>query len=455
MFDSRSDAPSVAASGHWGRLDAPAVSDWAAGLHGIDPDLGDSDRIELLRALEDLKSAAAAAQARIAADFAASQRQEQREQGVRSRDVGKGVCAQVALARRESPHRGNMLVGLAEALVHEMPHTLAALEAGVLSEYRARIMVKETACLSRTDRTQVDAAVCSDQRRLATLGNRRLEAEAKRASYRIDPHAVVARAAHAETERSVTIRPAPDTMVWLTALLPVAQGVACYAGLRAAADSARATGSERSRGQVMADTLVERVTGRSEALGSPVTINLVMTDTSLLDNDAEPALVQGYGPVPAGVARRLVSESDQAWVRRLYTAPVSGQLVAMESRSRLFPEGLATLVALRDQICRTPWCDAPIRHIDHVFPAGEGGATSRVNGQGLCEACNYLLQVPGWRARTQWAVSRAGPHTVSTTTPTGHIYESRAPDPPGTVQRTELSPRIDWQFWGPDITLAA
>ena len=110
-------------------------------------------------------------------------------------------------------------------------------------------------------------------------------------------------------------------------------------------------------------------------------------------------------------------------LRRLYAAPASGQLVALESRSRLFPRGLAELVRLRDQTCRTPWCDAPVRHTDHVLAHDDGGATSYGNGQGLCEACNHAKQAPGWSARP-----RPGPaHQVETTTPTGHRYRSTAP----------------------------
>ena len=50
---------------------------------------------------------------------------------------------EVAPARHDSPHRGNRHLGFAETLVHEMPHTLAALETGALetgalSEGRAR-----------------------------------------------------------------------------------------------------------------------------------------------------------------------------------------------------------------------------------------------------------------------------------------------------------------------------
>ena len=47
-------------------------------------------------------------------------------------ELGQGIAAQIALARRESPARGSRLLGLAKALVTEMPHTMAALEDGTV-----------------------------------------------------------------------------------------------------------------------------------------------------------------------------------------------------------------------------------------------------------------------------------------------------------------------------------
>jgi HNH endonuclease len=103
----------------------------------------------------------------------------------------------------------------------------------------------------------------------------------------------------------------------------------------------------------------------------------------------------------------------------------------MDSKARAFPRLLAVFLGLRDQgTCRTPWCDAPIRHGDHVVPVERGGQTSGPNGQGLCAACNHAKQAPGWTARP-----RPGPrHTIATTTPTGHTYWSTAPAPPGTPE---------------------
>ncbi len=40
------------------------------------------------------------------------------------RECRRSVAAQVALARRESPHAGNRHLGVARALVMEMPHTM-------------------------------------------------------------------------------------------------------------------------------------------------------------------------------------------------------------------------------------------------------------------------------------------------------------------------------------------
>ena len=57
-------------------------------------------------------------------DFDASQREAQAAAGVPARKRGAGVGAQIALARRDSPVRGGRHLGLAKALVREMPHAL-------------------------------------------------------------------------------------------------------------------------------------------------------------------------------------------------------------------------------------------------------------------------------------------------------------------------------------------
>ncbi|MGH3726768.1 MAG: DUF222 domain-containing protein [Mycobacterium sp.] len=375
------------------------------------------------------KAAAAAEQAHASVLLDHVRRVQEAADGVPFRRQGMGVAAEVALARQDSTARGGRHLGFAKALVHEMPHTLAALECGALSEWRATILVRETAYLAVEDRQKIDVEMCADPSRLRGLGDARLTAEAKRLAYRLDAEAVVRRARRAENERRVSIRPAPDTMTYLTALLPMKQGVAVYAALKRAADTSM--DPARGQGQIMADTLVERVMGLSTAEAVPVSVNITISDEALLGGGIEPATVAGHGPIPAAVARRLISEAVSAgakvWARRLYRRCGTGALVAAESRSRLFPKGLAELIDMRDQTCRTPYCDAPIRHHDHAIGRSRGGATSLENAQGLCERCNYVKEVPGWRVRP---VPGMDLHTVEVTTPTGTVYRSTAPPLP-------------------------
>ena len=127
-----------------------------------------------------------------------------------------------------------------------------------------------------------------------------------------------------------------------------------------------------------------------------------------------------------GLAATDATAGVRAWFHRLYTAPGTGDLVALDSRSRTAPAGLASFIRTRDQRCRTPWCDAPIRHFDHIIPWHHNGTTTLNNGAGLCEACNHTKELPGWSSRP-----RPGPrHTLDVTTPTGHSYTSNAPQPP-------------------------
>ena len=387
----------------------------------------DVERIDQLRALEELKCAAEAAQARLTVAFDRSQREAEARAGVPEARRGRAIAAQVALARRVSPHRGRQHVGLALVL-DELPCTRDAFRAGRITEWRATLLVRETACLSRQDRAEVDRRVAGDPEVVEGMGDGEIVAAAREAAYELDPVSFVERRRRAEADRHVSLRPAPDVMSQLSTLLPVKGGVAVWAVLSREADRLRAAGDERSRGQIMADTLVQRVTNPGEGERAvPLLINVVVSDSILLGDDDGAGWVEHYGPVPGDLLREWIAKNAEEgvdqWVRRLYASPKTGQLVSMDSKARRFEGALADYLRLRDRRCRTRWCDAPIRHLDHAKDHADGGPTSADNGQGDCEYCNYAKQAPGWSARP-----RPGPrHTIETVTPTGHRYTSTAP----------------------------
>lgn len=637
MFDDVITSGSALAAGSEADWSSEQLTELAARLGELDLDVPDSERIDQLSALEKVKAACAAAQARItdrfvdsqaelarqwrdqaracsdASDFdgwCAAREQARRHEFTpatdahrgddgghgegggsdrasgrssagtrRARNPRAGVAAQVALARRESPAKGTRIVSTALALTRHLPHTLAALSAGRLNEHRACLVARHTSHLSAELAATVDAQVIgAHPETVGTWGDRELERHVRACADRLDAAAATERARTAESDRRVTLRPIPDTMALLTAVLPVAQAVAVHAALARAAATAKAAGDPRSTGQLMADTLVALVTGQRAATDIPIEVQVIITDRALFGGDDTAAHIPGYGPVPAAWVRHLLTpdgltpddlsadepdtddtdrtgtehppegeadcddsgdllapndldtlgdlldaandlddlgdlldaandlddtdagdlmhDSDGAqpdppplrppppepgavappaasprqsrrahtWLRRLYTDPGTGTLVTMDSRRRLFDAGLRRYLIARDGVCRTPWCDAPIRHLDHIQPHAEGGPTTAANGQGLCVRCNLVKDLPGFHARVihpgfharvthpgpvadgtpvghpgdnpgssdridsiDREPSRALPHTVQLTTPTGHTYTSLAP----------------------------
>ena len=400
----------------------------------------DAARIDRLTGVDRAKAASAAAEALDMVAFADSQLTAQATLGVPVRSRGRGIADQIGLATQRSPVSASRRLAWARTLVTQMPATLGVLATGGVSELAVGVAVGEAACLQPVDRSQLDTELATV---VATRSVREVERAVRRRVIELDTHAVVRRAARARADRYVSLRPAPECMALLTALLPVEQGVAVEAALRQAAMTMHAGGDERSLAQVKADTLVERVTGQVTADAVSVQIGLVMTSDALLGRTEEPARLAGMGPIPATLARQIAcraSHADtadatgpsteagvevaarqaRAWVRRILTDPVDGTVTSIDTRRRRFSGALAVFLRLRDQNCRDPYCDAPIRDLDHIHDHARGGPTSAANGQGLCQRGNLVRDMPGWTS------TGTGRHR-RLTTPTGHHYDSHPP----------------------------
>ncbi|MDN5760727.1 MAG: DUF222 domain-containing protein [Microlunatus sp.] len=389
----------------------------------------DAARIDRIALAEKLQAAIEAVKATQIVRFAKSQAETQMAEGVHPSKIGRGVADQVALAGRVSPSEGSRRLHTARDLCLSMPRMLRLLAAGEISGWTARLITQQTSHLDPATRQQVDADLAGQNP--ASMSPKQAETAAKRLAYEADPEAAMRRCRKARTDRRVTLRPAPDTMSLLSGLLPVEQGVACLAALQAAATQGQAAGDQRSWGQLMADTLVERITGQTTADDIATEVAIVIPVGALLDpDDPSPAEVADLGPIPAGLAREIIANGQaRSWWRRLFTRPTraGGQIVVdLDQRRRRFTGWLGELIRLRDLHCRDPYCDAPVRHVDHIDRHTDGGPTTLHNGRGVCERGNYVREMPGW------SVHLVDPdtHTVITTTPTGHQYSSRPPQPP-------------------------
>jgi len=468
--------------------------------------LTDRHRLELVGELERLKGAASGLQARpveavrvhattAAQDGTVPQEGADGGRAASREELTRSLGSQVALARRESPTAGDRFVGMSRALAQEFPAMRGLLEAGVVSERHVFEVVAQTSTLTVEDRAEADSRLAEVAARLSP---RALGRAARRVAAELDAASVVARMERAVSSRRVNVRPAPDGMAYLTVLGLMPEVVGAHAALLAhsrAVTSGQVPDVDprgRSAGQVGADTALERLSGRAPGQSQPVEVHLVMTHRALFGTGDparsvhEPARVPGHGALPAPVARAWLrgaqpsskehptddaandgaepvavragpptsgsaeratgasAEPAAAWLRRLYTSPDGRDLVAMDSRRRTFSGLLRRLLVLRDDVCLTPWCDAPIVHADHANPARVAGATNVTNGSGLCARCNLTKEAPGWRH----AVVGHSPRQLIVSTPTGQTFDALAPPVLGWGWRpTPESPRgIPWPW---------
>ncbi|MEO6470622.1 MAG: HNH endonuclease [Aeromicrobium sp.] len=380
--------------------------------HDFDPhdDVMGADRIDAITACDRIVRAAQAEQAKHIAGLD-TLRAGQMTLG--RGDHSLSVIGELAMSRNISPGAAGTQYGFAVGLAR-LPKVAATFAAGRINEQAARLVVRESTGLDADQAVLLDDAL---DERLDGLTARMAGDLARRATIRIDAAAAREREKANRADRHVSLFPDRDGNAILHARGPAELMLAAYKALDAAARTARADGDGRTRGQVMCDELVGRLTDTTTPKTVNVEIGLVMTMSQLLDTDDNPVHMTGFGPISAALARQIIRSGGQHWIRRLYTDPIDHSITDCDQKRRRFDGKLARLITYRDDRCRQPGCDSPVRHVDHVIAFHTGGPTTLANGQGLCVRSHTLKHLPGWEVITHG-------RDICWTTPTGHKYTS-------------------------------
>ncbi|WP_176921605.1 HNH endonuclease [Pseudonocardia oroxyli] len=363
-------------------------------------------RIERLVALRNRIDAEIAEEVRAAAQREVEARLE--EALADPERVEASIVGQLGLALRISPTRARTQLRLARDLHAGLEKIREAFAAGELDERRVAAIVAAARHLSSDERTELDRRLTTHD--LPMLGVRKVADLARTVAAAVAPEAFAERARAARRDRHVAISPAEDGMAVLRALLPMEQAIACYAALRKAVTEHWVSPEPvtRTRGQIMADTLVERLSGQAATTPAQVEIQVLVPVESLLDPDSPlPAEIPGLGTTD------LLDQATCVGWRRLVTK--EGIVIGGDSRRRAFGGVLADWIRARDRgRCTEPGCDAPIAHLDHRRRWSEGGATSLENGRGACAFHNQVREQAGWSVEG-----------AATVTPTGRRYALR------------------------------
>src|SRR5699024_366193 len=139
--------------------------DWLAQRAPVTDEASAIDQIRLLNQHQGMVEAA---QALAATELETMRLEREAREKVPKSQRGKGLGAEIALARRETPARGKRFLEMARALAKDMPHNREALTQGQIREEHDQAIVKETYVLSFNHRYTGDYAV-NDRHGIAVL----------------------------------------------------------------------------------------------------------------------------------------------------------------------------------------------------------------------------------------------------------------------------------------------
>ena len=141
----------------------------------------------------------------------------------------------------------------------------------------------------------------------------------------------------------------------------------------------------------------------------------VLAEAATLSGDSDrPALLPGYGAVPAETVRSVATRAKL----RQVAAPHQLRAEAQYRPST----ALADFIRARDLCCRFPGCDKPaeVCDIDHTVPWDRGGLTHPSNLALLCRA-HHLLKT-FWCGENGWQEKQFADGRIEWTSPSGSVY---------------------------------
>ncbi|MDE8587732.1 HNH endonuclease signature motif containing protein [Arthrobacter sp. NQ4] len=364
------------------------------------------------------------------------------------------VAAEIGCVLALGPRAASSFLVTSHAVTATLPRTLEALQAGAISWSHAVVMADETACLDPDGAAALEAHFLDpdapDPARGCPVGQlpaHRFKAKARTWRERHQAGSIEQRHAKGVGDRRVEFRPDQDGMAWLSAYLPADQAQAGWNRLTAAARGMQGPDEPRSMPQLRADTFANAIltnggsTGNGARVGagtdqqSPIRAQVLVTVPvfSLLGQTDEPAMLDGYGPIPPPMARRLVAGGAGSFYRVLVD-PRDGAPLEIGRTSYRVTGAMRAWLRMRDGKCPFPGCsnNSLDNDADHILAWANGGTTGISNLGQPCPKHHKLRHTTAWKPTP--ATKNEPPGWTS---PTGRHYLSEHQDwepaqwPPG------------------------
>ena len=357
------------------------------------------------------------------------------------------AAAEVGCVLALGPRAASSFLATSHALVTTLPRTLAGLQAGALSWQHAQVMADEATGLDPAGAAALEehflpgtqdpgAAVPARGCPVGELPAHRFRVKARTWRERHHAENIEARHAKGVAERRVEYRPDRDGMAWLSAYLPAGQASAAWDRLTSEARALQGPDEPRTFAQLRADLHATALLATYPAAGpgreaverasAGIRAQVLMTVPafSLMGVTDEPAVLDGYGPVPPAMARDLVANDAGSFYRVLLDPREGAPLEIGRTRYRV-TGAMRAWLRMRDGKCPFPGCSnhSLDNDADHLLAWANGGTTGINNLGQPCPKHHKL------RHTTAWTPTPAGRNEPpGWTSPTGRHYQSEHQD---------------------------
>ncbi|MBT2566400.1 DUF222 domain-containing protein [Arthrobacter sp. ISL-85] len=335
-----------------------------------------------------------------------------------------------------------------------LPIAFEALSAGALSWQHAKIIADETSGLDPAGAVALVAHFfdpdAPNPARGAAPGElipSRFRSKVRTWRERHHPESIEKRHAKGLADRRMEYTPDRDGMAWVSLYLPGDTACAIWNRTTATARGLQSPDEPRTLTQLRPDIAASLLlgagntatagSGSSEDMGAGIATGIGKVPTlradvlvtvpvfSLLGLTDEPAMLDGLGPIPASMARKLVADGAGSFYRVLVDPRVGAPLEIGRKNYRL-TETIKRWIRMRDAKCTFPGCTnrTPDNETDHLTAWQNGGTTGASNLAQLCPKHHRL------KHHSRWAPDPATEQDPpGWTSPTGRHYKAEYPDP--------------------------
>lgn len=334
----------------------------------------------------------------------------------------RAIAAELGTAVHESDRAMAAKIDRACSLVQRYPSVLDALKASSISLAHAHAIAEAGSIIQRDDARAQYASASLEIAEVEVLGRARpiiKELAEQFAERTIDERHVEAR-----SHRMVSVVDREDGMADLIACIsaPFAYGIKDRLNRMARevklAETEAVAGvaveqTPRSMDQIRADLLTDLLlaadpnavaaSGATGASSIQARVQVILAEESVAQTvpaaGAEPATLEGYGPIDTESARFFAASAPH-W-ERITVSPTSGSVISVDTYRPTAEQ--RRFLGARDLHCRFPGCRVALNRcdIDHTVDAALGGPTSTDNLAHLCRGHHTLKHHSAWSVRQE------------------------------------------------------